>query len=91
MAELDWDLNLEYDPLHPSDYDKIIRGLKLFNRALKLDTFDVTIFLSFITDRRERRGMELEIEEGEKKRRTREDRDSKPKERYFSIFNIAFL
>ena len=30
MAELDWDLNLEYDPLHPSDYDKIIRGLKLF-------------------------------------------------------------
>lgn len=30
MAELDWDLNLEYDPLHPSDYDKIIRGLKRF-------------------------------------------------------------
>lgn len=34
--------------------------------------------------------MELEIEEGEKKRRTREDRDSKPKERFISIFKYRF-
>jgi hypothetical protein len=26
FAELEWDPNLEYDPLHPTDYDKIIRG-----------------------------------------------------------------
>ena len=24
---LDWDINLEYNPLHPTDYDKITRGL----------------------------------------------------------------
>lgn len=23
---LDWDINLEYNPLHPTDYDKITRG-----------------------------------------------------------------
>ena len=27
VAELDWDVTLEYDPLHPNDYDKITRGL----------------------------------------------------------------
>ena len=26
MAELDWNLDLEYDPMIPSDYDKISRG-----------------------------------------------------------------
>nr|SVE85699.1 EOG090X0BIL [Daphnia pulicaria] len=28
FAELEWDPNLEYDPLHPTDYDKIIRERK---------------------------------------------------------------
>ena len=27
LSELDWDLNLEYDPLHPTDYDKFTRGI----------------------------------------------------------------
>lgn len=27
FAELEWDPNLEYDPLHPTDYDKIVRGM----------------------------------------------------------------
>ena len=27
ISELDWDLSLEYDPMHPSDYDKITKGL----------------------------------------------------------------
>lgn len=27
LAELEWDPNLEYDPLHPTDYDKIIKGI----------------------------------------------------------------
>lgn len=26
ITELDWDIDLEYDPMHPSDYDKIARG-----------------------------------------------------------------
>nr|SVE75327.1 EOG090X0BIL [Daphnia dolichocephala] len=57
FAELEWDPNLEYDPLHPTDYDKIIR------------------------ERKERRGMEMEIEEAEKKRKPRDDRDIKPRDR----------
>lgn len=57
LSELDWDLNLEYDPLHPTDYDKFTR------------------------ERRERRGIEIEIEEAEKKRRARDDRDIKSRER----------
>nr|CAG4651250.1 EOG090X0BIL [Simocephalus serrulatus]SVE94441.1 EOG090X0BIL [Simocephalus serrulatus] len=57
LAELEWDPNLEYDPLHPTDYDKIIR------------------------ERKERRGMEIEIEEAEKKRKSRDDRDVKTRER----------
>ena len=32
-------------------------------------------------ERRERRGMEIEIEEAEKKRRGREDKDTKPRDR----------
>nr|CAG4646501.1 EOG090X0BIL [Macrothrix elegans] len=56
LAELEWDPNLEYDPLHPTDYDKVIR------------------------ERRERRGLELEHEEAEKKRR-RDDREPKSRER----------
>nr|SVE75960.1 EOG090X0BIL [Daphnia hispanica] len=57
FAELEWDPNLEYDPLHPTDYDKIIK------------------------ERKERRGMEIEIEEAEKKRKPREERDVKPRDR----------
>nr|SVE73760.1 EOG090X0BIL [Daphnia atkinsoni] len=57
FAELEWDPNLEYDPLHPTDYDKIVR------------------------ERKERRGMEIEIEENEKKRKPREERDVKPRDR----------
>nr|CAG4637280.1 EOG090X0BIL [Ceriodaphnia reticulata]SVE73138.1 EOG090X0BIL [Ceriodaphnia reticulata] len=57
LAELEWDPNLEYDPLHPTDYDKIIK------------------------ERKERRGMEIEIEEAEKKRKTRDERDLKPRDR----------
>nr|SVE80322.1 EOG090X0BIL [Daphnia magna] len=57
FAELEWDPNLEYDPLHPTDYDKIIK------------------------ERKERRGIEIEIEEAEKKRKPREDRDVKPRDR----------
>lgn len=30
FSELEWDPNLEYDPLHPTDYDKIIRGMNHF-------------------------------------------------------------
>lgn len=26
MAELDWDLSLEYDPHCPNDYDKLFKG-----------------------------------------------------------------
>ena len=33
------------------------------------------------TERKERRGMEIEIEEAEKKRKTRDDRDVKPRDR----------
>nr|CAG4635005.1 EOG090X0BIL [Alona affinis] len=61
MAELDWDLDLEYDPMLPSDYDKISR------------------------ERRERRGMEIEIEEEERKRRAREERDTKPSRERSSV------
>nr|SVE77197.1 EOG090X0BIL [Daphnia lumholtzi]SVE78435.1 EOG090X0BIL [Daphnia lumholtzi] len=57
FAELEWDPTLEYDPLHPTDYDKIIK------------------------ERKERRGIEIEIEEAEKKRKPREDRDVKPRDR----------
>nr|SVE70624.1 EOG090X0BIL [Daphnia similis]SVE71251.1 EOG090X0BIL [Daphnia similis]SVE71883.1 EOG090X0BIL [Daphnia similis]SVE72509.1 EOG090X0BIL [Daphnia similis] len=57
FAELEWDPNLEYDPLHPTDYDKIIK------------------------ERKERRGIEIEIEEAEKKRKPRDDRDVKPRDR----------
>nr|CAG4645745.1 EOG090X0BIL [Lynceus sp. MCZ IZ 141354] len=60
-VELDWDVSVEYDPLWPNDYEKIIR------------------------ERREKRGLELEKEEVERKRRIREERDLKPKERYIAI------
>nr|CAG4638671.1 EOG090X0BIL [Cyclestheria hislopi] len=56
-SELEWDLNAEYDPMYPNDYDKITR------------------------ERREKRGMEIELEEVERKRRAREERDLKARER----------
>nr|CAG4649605.1 EOG090X0BIL [Scapholeberis mucronata]SVE93821.1 EOG090X0BIL [Scapholeberis mucronata] len=60
LAELEWDPNVEYDPLHPTDYDKIVR------------------------ERKERRGLEIEIEEAEKKRKSRDDRETKPRDRNLS-------
>lgn len=26
---LDWDINFEYNPLHPTDYDRLTRGLAI--------------------------------------------------------------
>ncbi|XP_046460405.1 splicing factor 45-like [Daphnia pulex] len=66
FAELEWDPNLEYDPLHPTDYDKIIR------------------------ERKERRGIEIEIEEAEKKRKPRDDRDIKTRDRSSSAVGSGF-
>ncbi|EFX76609.1 hypothetical protein DAPPUDRAFT_306107 [Daphnia pulex] len=66
FAELEWDPNLEYDPLHPTDYDKIIR------------------------ERKERRGIEMEIEEAEKKRKPRDDRDIKTRDRSSSAAGSGF-
>ena len=31
FAELEWDPNLEYDPLRPTDYDKIIKGIYIIS------------------------------------------------------------
>jgi len=28
---LDWDINLEYNPLHPTDYDRLTRGFRLLH------------------------------------------------------------
>lgn len=35
MAELDWDLGMEYDPYYPNDYDKLIKGKAKLVQALK--------------------------------------------------------
>lgn len=37
--------------------------------------------IAFAIERKERRGMEIEIEEAEKKRKSRDDRDVKTRER----------
>jgi hypothetical protein len=36
FAELEWDPNLEYDPLHPTDYDKIIKGIKILMKIINV-------------------------------------------------------
>lgn len=69
----------------------MIKSLRVFTSYCILYDYSnmktiVMCFLCFLLllERKERRGIEIEIEEAEKKRKPRDDRDIKTKDRYES-------